>query len=197
MTDTITMAELRKTKLYQNVRRLILKENMKEHNDYKNKLVEEAPYQPGYEDAVTQYKLEFDDWLNVLQKPQMLQYDQVFSFRSKLNLPVSDVPALLPSDQLSFYARFIMEELSELMKAHEKGRLIDAADAVVDLLYVTMGLSHHMGLPLPELFQAVHRANMKKQPGMTKRGIGQDAIKPDNWKPPEDDIAAILYRNRK
>lgn len=150
-----------------------------------------------YKTAKDQYDLEFDDWLNVLQKPQMLQYDQVFSFRSKLNLPVSDVPTLLPSDQLSFYARFIMEELSELMKAHEKGRLIDAADAVVDLLYVTMGLSHHMGLPLPELFQAVHHANMKKEPGMTKRGIGQDAIKPDNWKPPEDNIAAILYRNRK
>ena len=65
------MAELRQTRLYQKVRRLIIKENMKEHNDYKNKLVEEAPYQPGYEDAVTQYKLEFDDWLNVLQKPQM------------------------------------------------------------------------------------------------------------------------------
>jgi predicted HAD superfamily Cof-like phosphohydrolase len=83
------------------------------------------------------------------------------------------------------------------MKAHEKGQLVDAADAVVDLLYVTMGLSHHMGLPLPELFQAVHSANMKKEPGMTKRGIGQDAIKPDNWTPPEQDIEAILYRNRK
>lgn len=170
---------------------------MKEHNDYKNKLVEEAPYQPGYEDAVTQYKLEFDDWLNMLQKPTMQQYDQVLAFRNKLNLPVSDVPALLPAVHLSFYARFIMEELSELMKAHEKGHLVDAADAVVDLLYVTMGLSHHMGLPLPELFQAVHHANMKKEPGITKRGVGQDAIKPGDWTPPEQDIEAILYRNRK
>ena len=156
---------------------------MKETNDYKT--------------VQDQHQLEFDDWLFTLQKPHMLQYDQVFSFRSKLNLPVSDVPTLLPPDQLSFYARFIMEELSELMKAHEKGQLVDAADAVVDLLYVTMGLSHHMGLPLPELFQAVHHANMKKQPGMTKRGVGQDAIKPDNWTPPEQDIEAILYRNRK
>lgn len=191
MTDTITMAELRKTELYHKVRKLIMKENMQ------NKLVEEAPYQPGYEDAVTQYQNDFDDWLNILQKPSMQQYDQVRAFRNKLNLPVSDVPALLPADQLSFYARFIMEELSELMKAHEKSELVNAADAVVDLLYVTMGLSHHMGLPLPELFQVVHRANMLKEPGMTKRGIGQDAIKPDNWTPPEQDIEAILYRNRK
>ena len=169
---------------------------MKEHNDYKS-MVNDAPYQPGYEDAAMQYQHHFNHFLDILQKPEMRQYEQVLAFRSKLNLPVSDVPQLLAPEHLSFYARFIMEELSELMKAHEKGQLVDAADAVVDLLYVTMGLSHHMGLPLPELFQAVHSANMKKQPGMTKRGSGQDAIKPDDWTPPEQDIEAILYRNRK
>ena len=110
---------------------------------------------------------------------------------------MSDVPALLAPEHLSFYARFLMEELSELMKAHEKGNLVDAADAVVDLLYVTLGLSHHLGLPLPELFQVVHKANMAKEPGTTKRGVSQDATKPDGWVPPETEIASILYRNRK
>jgi predicted HAD superfamily Cof-like phosphohydrolase len=142
------------------------------------------------------YHSQFNDWLHTLGA-NMTQYDQVREFRTKLGLPVSDVPALLPPEQLSFYARFIMEELSELMKAHEKGDLVDAADAVVDLLYVTMGLSHHLGLPLEDLFQVVHKANMTKEPGMTKRGIGQDATKPANWVPPEAAIAAILYRNRK
>lgn len=178
MSDTITLAELRKTKLYRRAQVACLREILKDS-------------------TMQQYQEQFQDWLEILQKPEMKQYEQVRAFRTKLNLPVSDVPALLQPEHLSFYARFLMEELSELMKAHEKGQLVDAADAVVDLLYVTMGLSHHMGLPLPELFQAVHHANMKKEPGMTKRGIGQDAIKPDDWTPPEQDIEAILYRNRK
>lgn len=139
----------------------------------------------------------FGSWLQDLANPTMRQYEQVREFREKLNLPISDVPALLAPEHLSFYARFLMEELSELMKAHEKGDLVDAADAVVDLLYVTLGLSHHLGLPLPELFQVVHKANMAKEPGTTKRGVSQDATKPEGWVPPEQEIMAILYRNRK
>jgi len=124
-------------------------------------------------------------------------YDSVLEFRKKLNLPIGTKPQLLEPVDISFYARFIMEELSELMKAHEKGNLVDAADAVADLSYVVMGLSHHMCLPLPAILKVVHHANMQKEPGTTSRGYIQDAVKPSEWIGPEDDIALILFEHSK
>ena len=119
-------------------------------------------------------------------------FDKVLEFRKKLNLPVSMQPRLLEPVDISFYARFLMEELSELLKAHEKGSLTDAADAIADLAYVTMGCAHHMGLPLPQILDIVHDCNMKKVPGETNRGTQQDAMKPEDWKGPEDMIALLL-----
>jgi predicted HAD superfamily Cof-like phosphohydrolase len=90
-----------------------------------------------------------------------------------------------------------MEELSELMKAHEKDNLVDAADAIADLAYVTMGCAHHMGIDLPRILNIVHAANMQKVPGTTTRGYQQDAVKPDNWVGPEELIALDLFEQCK
>ena len=119
-------------------------------------------------------------------------YHKVWEFRKKLNLPVANRPNLLDSSDISFYARFIMEELSELLKAHEQGDLVAAADAIADLSYVTMGCAHHMGLPLPRILDIVHSANMEKVPGTTARGIKQDAQKPEGWTGPEPLISLLL-----
>lgn len=119
-------------------------------------------------------------------------FNKVRQFRFKLNLPVNSKPQLLDASDISFYARFLMEELSELLKAHEQGDLVAAADALADLSYVTMGCAHHMGLPLPRILDIVHTANMEKIPGETSRGIKQDAQKPDNWVGPEGMISLLL-----
>ena len=120
-------------------------------------------------------------------------FEKVKEFRLKLHLPVSTKPHLLEPIDISFYARFLMEELSELMKAHEKGNLVDAADAIADLAYVTMGCAHHMGIHLPSILNIVHQANMQKQPGTTQRGYQQDAMKPTGWEGPEEMIALALF----
>jgi predicted HAD superfamily Cof-like phosphohydrolase len=123
---------------------------------------------------------------------------KVKKFRQKLGLPISETPQLLEPQHLSFYARFLMEELSELLKAHEKQDLVDAADAIADLAYVTMGCAHHMGIPLPRILDIVHDCNMDKVPGTTSRGTQQDAMKPAGWVGPEEHIALILFeKNRK
>jgi len=118
---------------------------------------------------------------------------KVREFRTKLSLPIGNKPHLLEPVDISFYARFLMEELSELMKAHEKGNLVDAADAIADLAYVTMGCAHHMGINLPKILNIVHEANMQKQPGATSRGYQQDAMKPAGWVGPEEMIALELF----
>ena len=105
-------------------------------------------------------------------------FSKVKDFRTKLNLPVFSKAHLLDPVDISFYARFLMEELSELMKAHEKNNLVDGA--------------HHMGVNLPRILEIVHEANMQKEPGTTSRGYLQDAIKPAGWSGPEDMIALEL-----
>ena len=127
----------------------------------------------------------------------MTMYEKVKEFRLKLKLPVSNTPELLQPEHMSFYARFIMEELSELMRAHEKDNLVDAADAITDLIYVAMGCAHHLGLPLEDIFNVVHLANMKQEPGLTNRGVKQDAQKPTDWVGPEENIALILFANKR
>lgn len=121
-------------------------------------------------------------------------YDKVLEFRSKMKLPVGESPALLPSKLLSFQTRCMLEEISELMLAHEKGDLVEAADAIVDLVYFAMGTAHAMGLPFEQIFNIVHGANMTKVPGATSRGIDQDAKKPEEWQAPEPRIEAILKK---
>jgi len=119
--------------------------------------------------------------------------NEVLEFRRKLGLPIGDEPQLLSPQQISFYTRFILEELSELLRAHEHGNLVDAADAIGDLLYIAIGCGLHMGIPLGDIFDIIHKANMTKLPGTTKRGgLVQDAKKPADWQGPEAAIAKVL-----
>jgi predicted HAD superfamily Cof-like phosphohydrolase len=123
-------------------------------------------------------------------------FEQVGDFRRAMNLPIGDEPQLLGANERSYFARFIMEELSEYLKACEEGTLVDAADALVDLVYVTLGCAHAMGLPFDKLFAVVHKANMGKMPAneyiRSLRGSQYDVVKPVGWVPPEDELRVIL-----
>ena len=123
-------------------------------------------------------------------------FDMVGDFRRKMHLPMSPTPMLLSAAESSYFARFIMEELSEYLKACEEGSLVDAADAVIDLIYVALGCAHAMGLPFDEMFDVVHQANMTKVPAneyiRSIRGLQYDVVKPANWTPPEAMLLAIL-----
>lgn len=130
----------------------------------------------------------------------MTQFTQVGEFRKKMGLPVSDTPHLLSGNETMYFSRFILEELSEFMKANEEGTLVDAADALVDMIYVAMGMAHAMGLPYDELFPVVHQANMAKQPAneviRSMRGSQYDVVKPLNWEPPEPMLLALIQQRQ-
>ena len=88
--------------------------------------------------------------------------------------------------------RCLQEELYELASAIQQDDVVDAADAVIDLIYFAYGLGFKMGLPMDELFDVVHQANMTKVRGKTKRGHDDDAAKPEGWVDPRTRIAEIL-----
>ena len=56
----------------------------------------------------------------------------------------------------------IEEELEELKQAIKDEDLLEVADALTDILYVTYGAGHAFGINLDECFDEVQRSNMSK-----------------------------------
>ena len=56
----------------------------------------------------------------------------------------------------------IKEELEELKIAMENKDLLEVADALTDILYVTYGAGHAFGINLDRCFEEVQNSNMSK-----------------------------------
>lgn len=126
----------------------------------------------------------------------MTNFEKVGEFRKAMSLPIGDKPRFLQPAETSYFARFILEELSEYLRAVEEGHLVDAADALVDLVYVAMGCAHAMGMPFDRMFDIVHKSNMQKQPAndyiRSLRGQQYDVVKPIGWVGPECEMQVLI-----
>jgi Uncharacterized protein conserved in bacteria len=80
----------------------------------------------------------------------------------------------------------IHEELDELKQAIDNKDLLEVADALTDILYVTYGAGHAFGIDLDKCFQEVQNSNMSKL-GNDGKPIYNDAGKvmkgPNFYKP--------------
>ena len=56
----------------------------------------------------------------------------------------------------------IKEELNELKDAIDKKDIVEVADALTDILYVTYGAGHAFGINLDNCFDEVQKSNMSK-----------------------------------
>ena len=56
----------------------------------------------------------------------------------------------------------IKEELHELTEAMQDENLLEVADALTDILYVTYGAGHAFGIDLDKCFDEVQNSNMSK-----------------------------------
>jgi hypothetical protein len=96
---------------------------------------------------------------------------------------------LLDQDAFHFRVGFMKEELAEFMYAHNDSNIVDAVDALVDLVYVVLGTAAMMGVPWEAVWDEVHTANMKKvratDASQSKRGSTLDVVKPVGWEKPE------------
>lgn len=80
------------------------------------------------------------------------------------------------------------EELNELQAAMEEDDLVEVADGITDLLYVTLYTANAYGLSVQPFWDEVQRSNMTKAGG-AKRSDGKQ-LKGDQYSPP--DIKSIL-----
>tara|TARA_B100000401_G_C52753564_1_gene694461 strand:- start:1020 stop:1361 length:342 start_codon:yes stop_codon:yes gene_type:complete len=80
----------------------------------------------------------------------------------------------------------IQEELDELSEAIKNKDLLEVADALTDILYVTYGAGHAFGIDLDKCFEEVQNSNMSKL-GNDGKPIYNDAGKvmkgPNYFKP--------------
>lgn len=122
----------------------------------------------------------------------MNQHDDIRAFHEKFGLQTAQVPSYLTEDLFRFRLQFMQEELDEFAEAHENDSLINAADGLIDLVYVAQGTALLMGLPWMHLWKTVHTANMQKVRALriedSKRGSKYDIIKPKGWTPPDHSI---------
>jgi len=119
--------------------------------------------------------------------------DDVIDFHLEvLQLTATESPTLLSQEFCIERFRFMSEEIEEFVDAGIKGDMVGVADALADVIYVALGTAYQMGLPFQAIWDHVHRANMRKVRGATKRGSSIDARKPEGWVSPEAGIAAII-----
>lgn len=114
--------------------------------------------------------------------------------RDVTGIEPATTPTLVDDEYIIARTNFMNEELEEFISSAMAGDLVGVADALADIIYVAVGTALTMGIPLAQVWDLVQAANMKKVKGTTKRGIANDAIKPEGWVGPEAGIAALLAR---
>ncbi len=94
-------------------------------------------------------------------------------------------------DILLSRAAMAVEELGEWLAANAKADLPGAADALGDRLYVLLGDAVATGIPLSEVFEAVHESNWSKLPHVTT-ALGKAFKGPGYQKP---DLESLLAQH--
>jgi len=92
----------------------------------------------------------------------MSNFNKVKAFMNTYGQDVNE-KASFPKDTIvQLRVDLIEEELNELKEAIKNNDLVEVADALTDILYVTYGAGHSFGVDLDKCFDEVQRSNMSK-----------------------------------
>ena len=108
--------------------------------------------------------------------------------REVVALPIPETPQVIGPERQNWTNAALQEELTEFNEAIDAGDVLEAADALIDLVYFALGRLVEMGVPAIAVMDEVQRANMGKEQGeLSKRpgSMGYDAIKPAGWQAPD------------
>ena len=92
----------------------------------------------------------------------MTNFNKVGIFMKTFGQEVKDKPSLSSDKINQLRIDLIQEELNELKEAMDNKDLLEVADALTDLLYVTYGAGHAFGINLDKCFDEVQNSNMSK-----------------------------------
>ena len=92
----------------------------------------------------------------------MSNFNKVKTFMETFGQEVKIKPSFSTDKINSLRFDLIKEELDELEVAMENNDLLEVADALTDILYVTYGAGHAFGIDLDKCFEEVQCSNMSK-----------------------------------
>ena len=92
----------------------------------------------------------------------MTNFNKVGEFMKTFGQEVKNEPSFSTNKINELRVSLIQEELDELKEAMQNKDLLEVADALTDLLYVTYGAGHAFGINLDKCFDEVQNSNMSK-----------------------------------
>ena len=92
----------------------------------------------------------------------MSNFSKVGTFMKTFGQEVKIDPSLSTDKINKLRLSLIKEEVQELSEAIQKKDLLEVADALTDILYVTYGAGHAFGINLDDCFDEVQNSNMSK-----------------------------------
>ena len=92
----------------------------------------------------------------------MTNFDKVGTFMKTFGQEVKTKPSFSTDKINKLRLDLIKEELTELTEAMNNKDLLEVADALTDILYVTYGAGHAFGINLDKCFDEVQKSNMSK-----------------------------------
>ena len=92
----------------------------------------------------------------------MSNFSKVGTFMKTFGQEVKTKPSLSTEKINKLRIDLIKEELEELSEAMNNRDLLEVADALTDILYVTYGAGHAFGIDLDKCFDEVQNSNMSK-----------------------------------
>ena len=92
----------------------------------------------------------------------MTNFEKVGAFMKTFGQDVKQSSSFSTDKINALRVSLIKEELDELIEAMNKKDLVEVADALTDILYVTYGAGHAFGINLDKCFEEVQNSNMSK-----------------------------------
>ena len=92
----------------------------------------------------------------------MSNFNKVRTFMKTFGQEVKTKPSFSSDKINKLRIDLIKEELDELQEAMSNNDLLEVADALTDILYVTYGAGHAFGIDLDKCFDEVQNSNMSK-----------------------------------
>ena len=92
----------------------------------------------------------------------MSNFNKVGKFMKTFGQEVKTKPSFSTDKINKLRIDLIKEELQELTEAMNNKDLLEVADALTDILYVTYGAGHAFGIDLDNCFDEVQNSNMSK-----------------------------------
>ena len=92
----------------------------------------------------------------------MTNFQKVKNFMETFGQEVKSSPSFSTTKINELRYNLIKEELDEFRQALDSKDLLEVADALTDILYVTYGAGHAFGINLDSCFEEVQNSNMSK-----------------------------------